>query len=149
MNTELAKVVVTALRSGKYTQCKGALVKVIPKNANGDTHAFCATGIMAQIASAAGVIRRVKKGLNYGYVDQNAPKGTAPCVSTLPPAALKFFGMKNTAVKGGVRLKGGRRSQDVSLESLNDIGAAFHNPTPWTFEQIANLIEKRASDIGA
>jgi hypothetical protein len=154
MNKELAKVVATALKSG-------LLVKSIPKNANGDTHAFCVTGILCHIAAAAGVVKRVKGGNGgntLGYVSQSAPAtGTGSnkryshtvYTTACPPAVLSFFGMKNSTIKGGVTLKNGRKVSYVTLETLNDTGVSPSSPKPWTFAQLAKLFESRPQDIGA
>lgn len=146
MKKEIATLLVTALRSGKYTQGKTYLVTTIPKNENGDTHAFCATGVLCQIASSVGIVKRVKRNGAYGYVAQNAPKTATPCTTGVPAEVKSWAGMNSSNGCLTIKLANGRRVS-TTITNLNDVGAGQLGSKPWTFEKLANLIEKRYADI--
>jgi hypothetical protein len=140
MHKHIAEMVASALTSGKYAQGKKALVQDNP--AKKGEHLWCVTGIICNLAVAAGVASRVRVDGKLGYRDKNG-------IFThriVPPGVLEFAGMRNTSIRNGVKIRARRYPVVTTLEGLNDIGA---NGTPWTFEKLAKLITKRYADIGA
>jgi len=113
---------VAALRSGEYEQGREVL-------RSGDT--FCCLGVLCELAIQDGALAPPSRGENgnwlYGGTDDY-----------LPDAVQNWAGL--TARNPYVTVKGAREP----LAILNDQGG-LDDDGPWTFAQIADLIEGGAS----
>jgi len=120
---------VTALRSGEYTQGRGALAV---QNEDGVRH--CCLGVLCDLAVKAGV---------------NVPVTTAPgglilfdgSDLVLPFSVQRWADIEgiNPDVSGYTPRSDGRA---VTLAELND-GISHHHVDPHSFEEIAQIIEER------
>lgn len=149
LTQEQANLIAGALESGTYLKGKGTLVQTTGNKGVNLDKSFCVTGVMAQIAIACGVGHRrfsAKKKFGtpgYYYTETD---GSGIYQGNLPPDILRFFGMKNTGIRGGVTVNPAGKRREASLEILNDTGVAGKS---WSFKSLAKLIRSRYQDIGA
>lgn len=129
MNAEVKTRWVSALRSGGYTQTRGALQRV--RGGENRPVGFCCLGVLCDLAVQEGVI---------------TPLGTSTCGTTmyphpgpdwqdatLPPSVRDWAGLTHPNPDVPVPLEG-RPANKTSLATLNDAG--------YTFEDIADIIEE-------
>lgn len=136
MNPEVKALWVTALRSGEYQQGQGVLRR--------NDH-YCCLGVLCELAVAAeGVdVSHVARKTNTVGVDNKTTTYTNHRyddeATVLPPAVLEWSGLDHsnpdTSVTASEVPKPARSPNTlVSVAELNDGG--------WSFEQIADVIER-------
>jgi hypothetical protein len=130
MNPEIRAQWIAALRSGEYKQARGMLTE---RTEDGDKH--CCLGVLCQLAVEAGVVGEAKVTPSTPW--QLSYEGST---SLLPRSVAEWAGLD--AVVGAIVVVDGER---VSLPQLNDgnreIRHLLVNVEPFTFEQIADVIE--------
>lgn len=126
MNKEIKEIWVKALRSGKYTQCKGALRKDFS-----DQKYFCCLGVLCDLHR-----KLVLKTSDKVWIKRkNANKEDKTYVRHMHVEFLPA----SVADWAGIPLNGGPTTR-VPLEHGNDL--AHHNDNGVTFNEIADIIEK-------
>ncbi len=152
MNQSIANQWAAALESGTYLKGKGKLVATTGVKGTNKDRVFSATGVLAQLAMAAGYTNRRKVGTKYGYQDSayyatlyrySATRKNPLRTKDIPNSVLKFAGMGGTKLRGGVRV--GSRTYPCTIEQLNDTGVRGKS---WSFKSLAKLIRSRYADIG-
>ena len=119
MRYEVAKQWVNALRSGKFTQGKGAL-------ADHAREKYCCLGVLCEIAIQNGI--KVKR-LRAETLDETSYDD---CAAFPPPPIMAWAGLRTE----NVQLRGAPYD---SLIGMNDGGGSF--------EEIADLIEEKWEEI--
>jgi hypothetical protein len=125
MNERIKKLWVEVLRSGKYPQGRGKLVRVM----GGEPVGFCCLGVLCELAVGEGVAEwhdDVIVSKDEGKVHREA--------HYLPPAVQKWAGIEagNPEVPVNNTLR-------YPLGALND---GLYGDHAWTFEEIADAIER-------
>lgn len=137
MNEEIKAQWLAALRSGGYTQGRGALITRKP----GHT-AHCCLGVLCEIAADAGVIER-SVGVRPGFLAEGSEEGVQNGI--LPEAVRSWAGLTSQTglLPTEVRVESGSAFDEdggyelyVELTELND-EAGF------SFEDIADVIEEQ------
>jgi hypothetical protein len=129
VNPEIKKAWVEALRSGEYTQARGALCRTedMKYDEAGRTYkaGYCCLGVLTDLAVKAGVVQ--------WSPEPRAPElqavvdGTGSWYSLTPPQVVTWAGLDRADPKVG--------SGGVRLSELNDSGEK-------DFGQIAKIIEE-------
>jgi hypothetical protein len=128
MRKEIADKLVTALRSGEYSQTTGRL-----RDANG----FCCLGVLCDIAVKEGVVPTWTEDLDPDGVQRyGIMYPTALHTATLPPVVKEWAGMQSD---NGSYNRDEEGYYTEALSSDNDGGASFG--------KIANFIEERYMEL--
>jgi len=122
MKREVANIWVTALRSGKYKQGMGYLNK---------NNKFCCLGVLCEIAPANEL--QIHKQLNLDYMTYSAGGNKINKVGRFPPVAILKWANISLDYRTYIP------ELDKKLWQLNDTG--------YTFDQIADIIEKYWEDL--
>lgn len=136
MDEEIKNKWIDALRSGKYKQGKTALLR---ETEEGCVH--CCLGVLCEITHTP---KFQLNGFGKGLFSFGEEEDEATNTGFLPPSVLKKTGMQEASgviptdkldyVNKIVMQSNLKPAHSYSLSGLNDSG--------WTFEQIANVIEK-------
>jgi hypothetical protein len=128
VNPEIKKAWVEALRSGEYTQARGALCRTEDtsddETGRADKAGYCCLGVLTDLAVKAGVVQ--------WSPEPRAPElqavmdGTGSWYSLTPPQVVTWAGLDRADPKVG--------PEGERLSGLNDFGEDF--------EKIAKLIEE-------
>ncbi len=129
---ERRQVLVDALRSGRYTQTRGALERVLPDNVVGIPAGHCCLGVGCREAEAAGLPIEVTIGQYVKYMRFDGAS------EVLPDSVQKFYGFRT---KSGAYLQLLQSGSRYSRSLANDNDDRRH-----TFEQIADTIELGMTD---
>ncbi len=130
---ERRQVLVDALRSGRYTQTRGALERILPDDSDTGTPAgHCCLGVACREAAAAGLPIEVtiRQCARYTQFDG--------ATDVMPDSVQEFYGFR---AKTGAYLR-------LLQSGLTHYGSLVHDNDDrrHTFEQIADTIELGMTD---
>jgi hypothetical protein len=151
MRTRVKEKWLERLRSGEVEQARGAL-RVVDSDGS---ESFCCLGVLCEIAVEEGVIQRTNKmdpdeDVGMAYYDpavdtkDDSPTAPSPYFGTvLPPSVIEWAELPDNNPKVQIDDKvEGRHASTLANLNDNGVGEVTIHKAAWTFEQIADAIEK-------